>query len=500
MLDQVRGARGWLTCALFLLSAVPASAACDTSDAMRQAGGSIDAAATQAFYDAYGPVCAWDDSDSQTLISVLQMAGDHGLDPEIFHAYAATQATTGMRDVLLTDGALKYAAAMTRGLTGEPPSKTDIAYSRANAEFVDGLIDALADDGLTRWLDALPPRSQPYTQLVEGLRMYRAVDAAGGFPTLPDSLVAKSKSKWRDYTLLRQRLALESDIEDDNGSPKFDETLRAGIKSFQARNGLLQDGRMTWKTLEKLNIPARQRVELISLNLERLRVSERETPETRVEVNIPAATAVFHRNGQIALSMNAVVGAVGHETPTLTSTIDTVIVNPTWTVPQSIIKNEIMPALKKNPNYLKNNRMYWAGENLVQEPGAHNSLGRIKFDFQNRYSVYLHDTPARRHCASPDRAQSHGCVRLEEPLELATLLLETTEKWDKTALEEAIEAGATRRIAVTEPTPVVLTYRTAFVDPDGGVNFRNDVYGWDTKLAAAMAQKAAAMGAEPTQW
>lgn len=500
MFERIDAARGWLTCALFVLSAVPASAACDTAEALREARGSVDMTATQAFYDAYGPVCAWDDSDSQTLISMLQMAGDHGLDPEIFHAFAATQATAAMRDVLLTDGALKYAAAMTRGLTGEPPAKTDLAYSRANAEFVDGLIDALADDGLTRWLDSLPPKSAPYTQLVEGLRMYRAVDAAGGFPVLPDSLVAKSKSKFRDYTLLRQRLALESDIEDDNGSPQYDETLRAGVKAFQERNGLQADGRMTWKTLEQLNVPARTRVEVISLNLERLRVSERETPETRVEVNIPAATAVFHRNGEIALSMNAVVGAVGHETPTLTSTIDTVIVNPTWTVPQSIIKNEITPAIRRNPNYLKNNRMYWAGEQLVQEPGAHNSLGRIKFDFPNRYSVYLHDTPARRHFASPDRAQSHGCVRLEAPVDLAVLLLQGQDKWDRTAIEDAIEAGATRRIAVAEPMPVVLTYRTAFVDPQGGVNFRTDVYGWDGKLASAMAQKAAAMGAEPTQW
>ncbi|MFM9863965.1 MAG: murein L,D-transpeptidase [Micropepsaceae bacterium] len=502
MLDWVVGVRAWLSGALFLLlAAAPAMAAsCDTAGALRGARGSIDAATTRAFYDANGQGCAWDENNAEALTSVLQASGDHGLDPAIFHAAAQGPADEAARDVLLTDGALKYAAAMTRGLTGEPPSKTDRAYSRADGEFVDGLVDALAQGDLTRWLDSLPPRSEPYVQLVEALRMYRAIDAAGGFPVLPDSLVQKSKSKWRNYAPLRQRLALEGDIEADDGSATFDDTLRQGLTRFQDRNGLRADGRMTWKTLERLNIPARQRVAQIALNLERLRVSERETPETRVEVNIPAATAALHRNGQVALSMNVVVGAIGHETPTLTSTIDTVIVNPTWTVPQSIIKNEIMPAIAKNKNYLRKNRMYWAGEQLVQEPGAHNSLGRIKFDFQNRYSVYLHDTPARRHFASPDRAQSHGCVRLERPLDLATLLLEGTERWDRNRIEDAIEAGATRRIAVAEPMPVVITYRTAFVAEDGTVNFRSDVYGWDTKIAAALAQKSAAMGAEPTQW
>jgi murein L,D-transpeptidase YcbB/YkuD len=500
MLMRVFGVVRLLCGGLFLLAALPALAAnCDIGRSLKAAGSSIDQE-TKAFYDATGGNCAWDDSGAQSLISVLQAAGDHGLDPALFHAGEAEQADAGTRDVLLTDGALKYAAAMVRGLTGTPPAKTDRAYSRADGEFADGLIDALEQGEVSRWLDALPPPSEAYARLVEGLRMYRSFDAAGGFPVLPDSLVAKSKRKWRSYAALRQRLALEGDLPDDDGSGVFDETLRNGLVRFQERNGLRADGRMTWKTLEQLNIPARERAERIALNLERLRVAERDTPETRVEVNIPAATAVLHRNGVAELRMNAVVGKVDHETPTLTSTIDTIILNPTWTVPESIIQNEIKPAIRKNKNYLRNNRMYWAGDQLVQEPGAHNSLGRIKFDFPNRYSVYLHDTPSRAHFASPDRAQSHGCVRLEKPLELAVALLQGSEKWDEAAIKDAIDAGATRRIVVPEPIPVVITYQSAFVGADGAVNFRSDVYGWDAKLAQTLAQKAAAMGAEAPQW
>lgn len=498
MIERVRAA--FLGLLLGCLAAGPAfAAACgDVGRAVQRADEPIDKAAVKAFYDAFGSGCAWDDTSAEALISVLQSAGDHGLDPAIFHADAAGDGAE--RDILLTDGALKYAGAMVRGLTGEAPSKTDRAYSRADNEFADGLIDALAQGEISRWLDSLPPASEPYVRLVEALRSYRAYEAAGGFPVLPDSLATKSKRKWRNYVLLRQRLAMEGDLAGDSGSNAFDAELREGLARFQERNGLRADGRISWKTLEALNVPASRRAEQIALNLERLRVAERETPETRVEVNIPAAVAVFHKNGAEALTMNAVVGKVGHETPTLTSMIDTVILNPTWTVPQSIIKNEIMPAIRKNKNYLRNNRMYWAGEQLVQEPGAHNSLGRVKFDFPNRYSVYLHDTPAKRHFSSPDRAQSHGCVRLEKPVDLAAALLEMSEKWDRAAIQEAIDAGATRRIAVPEPIPVVITYRSAFVAADGTANFRPDVYGWDQKLAAALAQKSAGMGAEPTQW
>lgn len=484
--------------ALACIAAGPAAAAyCgDVGRTVPQAGNAVDQAAVRGFYEAFGSGCAWDDSSADTLVSVLQASGDHGLDPAIFHANAEGEGV--QRDILLTDGALKYAAAMTRGLTGEAPSKIDRAYSQTDSEFADGLIDALAQGDISRWLDSLTPSSTGYVQLVEALRTYRAIEAAGGFPDLPDTLATKPKRRSQNWALLRQRLAMEGDLAADNGSAVFDRELREGLTRFQERNGLRVDGRMSWKTLEALKVPARRRAEQIALNLERLRVSERETPQTRVAVNIPSAVAVFHRNGIEALRMNAVVGKVGHETPTLTSTIDTVILNPTWTVPESIIKNEIKPMIRKDPNYLSRNRMYWAGDLLVQEPGAHNSLGRVKFDFPNRYSVYLHDTPARSHFANPDRAQSHGCVRLEKPVELAEALLEMS--WDKASIQEALAAGATRRVPVPEPVPVVISYHTAFVAADGAVNFRADVYGWDAKLATTLAQKAAAMGAEGPQW
>jgi murein L,D-transpeptidase YcbB/YkuD len=149
---------------------------------------------------------------------------------------------------------------------------------------------------------------------------------------------------------------------------------------------------------------------------------------------------------------------------------------------------------------LVENRMYWAGDQLIQEPGPHNALGRIKFDFPNPYSVNLHDTPARRLFLDPERAQSHGCVRLEKPLDLAAELLRDDPSWDRETIAEAIREGATRRITLNEPMPVVITYLTAFVGDDGLVQFRPDIYGLDTKLTLALSRRATAMRSEPAQW
>jgi L,D-transpeptidase YcbB len=180
--------------------------------------------------------------------------------------------------------------------------------------------------------------------------------------------------------------------------------------------------------------------------------------------------------------------------------IDTIVVNPSWHIPRSIIEGEIKPILKRNPNYLAQNRMYWSGDHLIQEPGPQNALGRIKFEFPNRYSVYLHDTPARKLFTDPERAQSHGCVRLERPLDLATLLLESDPDWPREAIEDAIRAGETIRVPLPEPVAVVIVYRTAFVAEDGLVQFRPDLYGLDTQLTLALSQKVTALRSEPQQW
>jgi murein L,D-transpeptidase YcbB/YkuD len=223
-------------------------------------------------------------------------------------------------------------------------------------------------------------------------------------------------------------------------------------------------------------------------------------PATRVEVNLPAATAVLYRDGFAFMTMNVVVGAPKHETPELSSVIDSIVLNPPWTIPRSIIMNEIKPHIRRDPKYLKKNRMYWMKDQLIQEPGPWNALGRVKFDFPNDYSVYLHDTPSRQLFTDPERAASHGCVRLERPIDLAVELLRGNADWSREAVDAAVNNGRTQRIRLQDPMPVVLSYQTAFADPDGTAHFRADIYGRDTQMTLALANRVASMGSSPVAW
>ncbi len=488
------------------LAVLPAQAAAGCDDTFiylaEEQSGQVSPADLRAFYDEVDGTCAWDEDSAGGFISLVQSAGDHGLDPALFHADRLSHGfahDAAQRDILLTDAAIKYAGAMARGLSFEPPAKIDqAAGSLPNSGIVKDLATALARGDVVPWLESLVPQTPAYGRLKNALAFYRSIAEAGGWEQLPASLAGKRKS--RQIPLLRARLAIEGDLAFDDGSPTFDDALREAVRRFQERNGLRADGRLNVKTIDRLNVSASQRAAQIALNMERLRASDRDRPTTRVEVNAPAATAILYRNEIPEMAMNAVVGAPGHDTPTLSSVIQTIVLNPQWTIPQSIIKNEIRPHLKRNPNYLTENRMYWLGDQLIQEPGPQNALGRIKFEFPNSFSVYLHDTPARKLFTDPERAQSHGCVRLERPLDLALALLAGDPVWDREAVEEAIREGSTRRVALSEPMPVVIIYQTAFVAEDGQVQFRPDIYGLDTKLTLALAEQAAAMRSDPVQW
>jgi L,D-transpeptidase YcbB len=470
--------------------------------AIRSAGISVDFAAVRALYEVTGGPCAWDTTSASAMAAYAGAVGEHGLDPALFHAEeTAAPGRSGVRDVLLTDAALKYAVALTRGLSApDLPADDRAADSHPAGDAINALARALSQRRVGEWLALLQPKSATYDRLRAALSTYRAIAAAGGWASLPENLRLKPKKKSPLAAALKRRLAIEGDLTFDDGAPVYDEAVRAAVQQFQARNGLRADGKLNAVTVERLNISAAERVAQIALNMERWRVEGRDLASTRVEVNVPDATAVLFKDGAPILRMNVVVGAPGHETPELTSVIDTIVVNPSWHIPRSIIEGEIKPILKRNPNYLAQNRMYWSGDHLIQEPGPQNALGRIKFEFPNRYSVYLHDTPARKLFTDPERAQSHGCVRLERPLDLATLLLEGDAAWPREAIEDAIRAGQTIRVPLPEPVTVVIAYRTVFVDEGGLVQFRPDIYGLDTQLTLALSQKVTALRAEPRQW
>lgn len=466
----------------------------------------VDLPTVRRFYEAHGPECAWSSTNAEQLVDMVKAAADHGIAPSFFHSALVNSeggvvniASDTERDIILTDAALKYATIISGGLSIDNRTLDDAADRTTTQDVFDGLMDSLYSESVREWLTGLAPKYAAYVNLQAVLAHYRHVADNGGWPQLPMSL-ARSKSRARAYSELRTRLTIEGDLASDNGSARFDEELAAGLLRFQRRNGLREDGALDRKTIERLNVSAGERIANIALNLERLRVSLRDIPDTRVEVNLPAATAVLYRSGQPHLIMNVVVGAVKHETPELSSTIDSIVVNPPWNIPVSIIHNEIKPLLKRDRNYLKKHHMYWLKDSLVQEPGPWNALGRVKFDFPNGYAVYLHDTPSRKLFTDPERAASHGCVRLERPVDLAIELLSGDGKWDREAVQAAIERGTTQRIRLENPMPVVITYQTAFADGDGTAHFRTDIYGRDRAMTLKLAARIEALQSEPLQW
>lgn len=332
-----------------------------------------------------------------------------------------------------------------------------------------GFAAAVAADRLPQWAATLTPRYAGYEGLRKGLATYEGIRDAGGWP----ALTAKSPP----VTVLA-RLALE-----DSGVTKTSK-LSDAIQRAQRRYGLNPTGALDARTLRELNVPVADRIGAIMANMERWRWMPRELPVNRIQVNIAAAVLTVFEGDQPIASMRAVTGSPTNQTPMLTSTIHSFVMNPPWNVPTSIAKAELWPKgraqliaegykIVKTPD---------GGERIVQPAGPNAALGLLKFDFDNPFAVYLHDTPARAKFASYDRLASHGCVRLERPLPLAELLVKDDPKWAGN-VQAGIATGKTQRVPLTVKPQVYLLYWTAFASSNGTMNFRGDPYGWDKLLA-----------------
>ncbi len=357
-----------------------------------------------------------------------------------------------------------------------------------NAEFV----AAVTQDRLEPWLNGLPPPYTGYATLRRGLATYRDISAKGGWAPLPAGPDLKQGAVSAEVVALKARLAAEDPtVVVDNGKV-FDQTLAQALMRAQKRFGLNPNGVLNTKTLAALNTPVALRLDQIVANMERWRWLPQALPADRIQVNIAAAVLSMFRQDTPVLTMRAVTGRPGDETPMLSSNIHSIVLNPPWNVPSSIAAKELWPKERANPGYLARNDFIVipnddGGSRLQQKAGPKAALGLIKFDFANSYGVYLHDTPSRSRFLSFSRLASHGCVRLEKPLELARLVMEGDPTWTPQAIDEAIASGKTVRAQAPQPIAVFLLYWTAYVTPDGQVNFRDDPYGWDRELVQRIA-------------
>jgi murein L,D-transpeptidase YcbB/YkuD len=486
----------------------------DAVDSLKVDGELLDAVALKNFYQPRGWRAAWSDG-ADKVRALLAVADQEGLPLFPFHLNAIAarlnQATPQKRaegDMMLTDAVLRYAAAM-RGQRVDPAEIEDDWFVPTPPFDAVAFVAAHLRDADTA-LAGLAPPFAAYQALRGKLAWLRAVAAAGDWPKVAPGTPIKPDMDDERVGQVRLRLKATGEFTDaDTTSAHYDAALVEAVKLFQRRHGLEEDGVVGGRTLAALNVSAADRARQVAVNMERWRWLPQHLERDHIVVNVPAQWMEVVEGGNAVLSMRVVVGDEDHPTPALHAILNSVVLNPVWRVPASIATEEILPHLKKNPGYLVANDLELVSDSFApgspesqgvgipwhemttmpwpvrQRPGSDNALGRIKFNIPNSDDIYLHDTPNRKAFAKNARALSHGCVRLEKPDDLALYLLKG---WTQDKLDQEIGKGETHTYPAGKSIPVWLLYWTSWVDADGILQFRDDIYGRDLRLAAALAR------------
>jgi len=461
------------------------------------------------------------------LLAAIEAVAGEGLVPEQYHlkALRALASILAVKpsptlaadlDLLLSDAFLLLGSHLLNGRVNPQTGKPVEGVAGSQKELL-GALNKLVTGAaeVQTVLEELLPRQAGYRDLRTALGTYRLLADQSGWPALPGGQNLRRGDSGGRVAALRLRLRYTGELDEAaTQGDKFDDALLAAVLAFQQRHGLDPDGVVGPKTLAALNVPAAERVRQIELNLERWRWMPEDLGRRHLIVNNAAFQLVLLEDDEEILTMRVVVGTPYRRTPDFSGLITYLVLNPYWEIPPSITVQDIMPEIQHDPAYLEQlgikviqgwgaearivdpasinwQRLRPAAESfpyrLRQDPGPVNALGRIKFMFPNVHNVYLHDTPARALFSRVTRTFSSGCIRLEKPLELAALLLPGTPLETVEGLEEALREGSTQTIHLLEPIPVHLVYRTAWTEPNGSVQFRNDIYGRDSLLASALA-------------
>ena len=353
---------------------------------------------------------------------------------------------------------------------------------------------ALLDSVLSRKgknLKELEPVNRQYDLLKNYLLKYYEIEKNGNWSTIKTD---KKSYKLNDSStlipIIKKRLFLIGDLVKEDTTEIFTKELEDAVKSFEKRYGFKEDGIITTTLLNEMNRPIEERVQQILINMERIRWVPAEPTTDYLLVNIPEFRLHVYDKGQYSWSTNVVVGTTANNTVIFTGNLKHIVFSPYWNVPSSILKKEVLPGIARNKNYLAQHHMEWNGNSVRQKPGPWNSLGQVKFLFPNNYSIYLHDTPSKNLFREERRTFSHGCIRVSEPKKLAQFILRNDVNWDSVKITKAMNAGKEQFYNVKDPIPVFIGYFTAWVDRDGKLNFRDDVYGHDKKMKERLFAKA----------
>lgn len=364
------------------------------------------------------------------------------------------------------------------------------------------------------YLADLAPHTPNYARLKAKLAEYREMLAAGGWVPVPGGETLKPGMSDPRIPVLRQRLVQSRHLDAKAAAaiaPElaelYDDVLSAAVKQFQYQNGLTQDGVLGPNTLKAINISLRARIKTMELNMERRRWMEDDLGDKYIFVNLADFWLKVVDGPKTIHTAHVVVGKTYHRTPVFSENMKYIVMNPYWNVPRSIAVNEYLPKLQRDPGVLARQNISLISQSgtvdpyavdwnnvskrsfnfrLRQDSGGRNALGRLKFLFPNKHNVYIHDTPSKSLFKRTVRSFSHGCVRVQNPVDLAAVLLKDEGNWTKDAILQQIASGKRRTVSLKTQIPVHITYLTAWVNKDGSVHFRNDIYGRDKRLAEAL--------------
>jgi murein L,D-transpeptidase YcbB/YkuD len=486
--------------------------------------------AERRFYDGRGARTVWLSSgaakrEASALAQAVAKAGLEGLDPTDYDLGPAVSiaqrwssrkpsdgeandpAKAALAELRLTYVFMRYASHLQAGRVD--PRKLDAHWvgQTRKSELPDLLEAALSGSGVTATLAGLLPRHPQYALLKKALERQRKVAGDGGWPTnVPVSSKLRKGDRSPSVPILRARLQSSGDLSRPLGlanaaafarDPKrFDGAVAAALERFERRHGQEPDGVLDHGTVAALNVPAEQRVRQIELNLERWRWLPDDLGLRHIVVNIPGFRLQAFEGDRLQLEMRVATGTREHPTPILSDQMTYLVFSPYWHIPPSIAREEWIPEVMKDPEYLRYSNLEivkgdrvvsfdevdWSDEDLQlrQRPGAANTLGLVKFAFPNPFNVYLHDTPEESPFHRAARDLTHGCIRVEKPVELAEWVLRGQREWTRQRIEAAMHAGVERQVQVEPQVPVHLIYQTAWGDEGGTVSFSDDLYGYDS--------------------
>lgn len=464
---------------------------------------------------------AWGAPQANQLVASLSKAGDEGLDPNDYHLAQLERLSQSVHplsplqkadlDLLLTDAFLLYSSHLLSGKVNPETIDPDWKVKRREGDPLAHLQLAIAEGAVSAAIKNCMPKHATYVGLKQALVQYKEIKIAGGWQEVSSGATLKEGDVDSRVMEVKRRLLSTKDLgaNEIGKQNEFDEKLVEALVHFQQRHNLQADGAVGPETLAALNVSVENRIDQIKVNLERWRWLPQEFSAYYILVNIANFSVEVFKQGGLVSEHKAIVGRDVRRTPVFSSTVSYLVFNPTWTVPPGILNGDVIPGMQKDPNYLKKKNISvfdnngnkvdpstinWKGKGAtaytyVQPPGPDNALGSVKFMFPNSFSVYLHDTPSRDLFEKNERSFSSGCIRVQNPLDLAALLLNDPLKWSLSNMQQLVATQKTVTVSLKEQPKIHILYWTAWVNSVGSIQFRKDVYNRDVALINALGAK-----------